>query len=220
MDILVQIIFIICLIVNCRKNSYCLRMLIFIQAISFFMQFLVGHHSNYNTIWTLINSCFTVINLSLLFLPWNDSTENAFIIHNPRFIHNIKKILTLILSANLFINIILFIIILIFIPDIAHFKAAKGYEELYESIPYFSMFFRYSYVTQNMGFISFPLVFFYLNQKDKKNTKKWFILSLSSLASGLAFYSRAMILTYVLLFLTYYLCIYKSIDIKIRKELN
>jgi oligosaccharide repeat unit polymerase len=147
----------------------------------------------------------------LIIKPW--SHANIFRIENNTidYFYFFKKILYILLSVNLFLNLVILILVLIYLPDIAAFKAESAYLNLYDQIPYFANIFRYAYTTQNTGYLAIPIFYFYLKNQDKKESIFAFLLSSSSLLSGFAFYSRAQIFTYTLIFIIYFYLIKKTL---------
>ncbi|WP_157366726.1 O-antigen polymerase [Aquimarina agarilytica] len=120
---------------------------------------------------------------------------------DEKFVFFFKKILYKVLFFNLILSIVMLVIIRTYIPSPSAFKAEGAYKDLYESIPYFANFFRYSYTTQNSGYLAFPFFFYYLSKLEFKKSRWALLLSSSSMIAGIAFYSRAQIFTYVLVFI-------------------
>jgi oligosaccharide repeat unit polymerase len=117
----------------------------------------------------------------------------------------------------LVLNLFILIIVYTYIPNIAEFKAEGAFLKLYDQIPYFANIFRYAYVSQNFGYIAIPIFFYFLSKSDKKSALISLLLSFSSLISGFAFYSRAQIFTFVLVFITYFFLIKSTLPFTIRK---
>ena len=86
-----------------------------------------------------------------------------------------------------------------YLPDIAELKLEGGYKDLYETVPFFGILFRFISVVQALGYLSLPFVFLHLQNHENKKALKSLILSASSLVAGLAMYSRASILNYTLI---------------------
>lgn len=199
------------LIIFFRKNNLVYTTLILIVFLTFSTQYLVGRTFEYKSYKTVFNLIFICLNLFLIIKPW--SYANILIIENNRINYFIffKKLLYKFLIINLFLNLLILILVLIYLPDIAAFKAASAYLNLYDQIPYFANIFRYSYTTQNAGYLAIPIFFYHLKNLEKKEALYAFILSTSSLLAGFAFYSRAQIFTYTLVFIIYFLLIKKTL---------
>ena len=88
------------------------------------------------------------------------------------------------------LNSSILIIILIFIPDISYFKAAGGFVDLYEQIPYFANMFRYAFISQNLGYLAIPI----------------------------SFYSRAQIFTFILVFIIYFFLVKKTLPLNFQRK--
>lgn len=203
-----------------RKNSLCFRLLIYLQGISYFLQFLVGNSCHYSTPLTLFNIIFVNVNLFLIIAPWRLINVERMYAANIKYITFFKKALFPLLFFHILINITIFIIILIYIPDIYAFKTEKAFKNLYENIPYFANLFRYAYTSQNTGMLAIPLFFYYYEKKEFKKSLWALFLSSSTLISAFAFYSRALIFTYILVFYAYYLILYNSLTYSLKKKIN
>lgn len=204
-----------------RKDNTTYTILILLTFVTFFTQFLVGRTFEYKSYKTIFNVCFICINIFLIIKPWSYAhilrVENL----NIRFFVYFKKILYKVLFLNLFLNLLILILVLIYLPDIAAFKAESAYLNLYDQIPYFANIFRYAFTTQNAGYLAIPIFYYHLGNLEKKEAFYAFLFSSSSLLSGFAFYSRAQIFTYTLIFIIYFFLIKKtlpnSIQIKVSK---
>ena len=208
------------LIIFLRKDNVVYTILILIVFFAFSTQFLVGRTFEYKSYKTIFNLCFICLNIFLILKPW--SHANILKIDNIRFYYFsfFKKILYKILILNFFLNLLILILVLIYLPDIAAFKAESAYLNLYDQIPYFANIFRYAYTTQNMGFLAIPIFYYHLKNLETKDALYAFILSSSSLLSGFAFYSRAQIFTYTLIFIIYFFLIKKTLPIFIQVNVS
>lgn len=219
MDILLQICLMILMLVisKVRLNTY--TFLILLQSVSFFSQFLVGYSNEVVEIITIFNMLFICTNLFLIIAPWRYGALNSVFIQNSRYFYVFKKALYPVLILNMVVNIAILVIVYMYIPDIAAFKSESAYLNLYESIPYFANVFRYAYVSQNLGFLAIPIFFYYLGKGEKRKARWALILSSSSLISAFAFYSRALMLTYMLIFVAYFLLIKGTLNDKVRRTI-
>lgn len=187
-----------------KSNRTGYRLLVWLHVISFAIQFFIALWIKYQTALTLFNILFVMLNLYLIISPWS-----SFKIHDyksltdGKYLKFLNKFFRPILFVNLLISLSLGVLIYTVFPSAKEFKQ-DGYLELYDSIPYFGNLFRYAYTTQLYGYLAIPIVFSRLSAGDNKNAKWWFFASLSSLASGIAFFSRANILSFVLVFFFFY----------------
>jgi oligosaccharide repeat unit polymerase len=202
---------ILILLIFVRKDNIAYIILISLPLVTFSFQFFVGRSFDFKTYKTILNVLFICLNMLLIIKPW--SHANILRIENNTidYFYFFKKILYILLSVNLFLNLVILILVLIYLPDIAAFKAESAYLNLYDQIPYFANIFRYAYTTQNTGYLAIPIFYFYLKNQDKKESIFAFLLSSSSLLSGFAFYSRAQIFTYTLIFIIYFYLIKKTL---------
>lgn len=194
-----------------RKDNVTYIILILLTFITFFTQFLVGRTFEYKSYKTIFNVSFICINIYLIIKPWSYANILRVEDLNVNFFVFFKKILYKFLFINLFLNLLILILVLIFLPDISAFKAESAYLNLYDQIPYFANIFRYAYTTQSLGYLAIPIFYYYLGNLEKKEALYAFLFSSSSLLSGFAFYSRAQIFTYTLLFIIYFFLIKKSL---------
>lgn len=204
-----------------RKDNITYSILILLIFITFFAQFLVGRTFEFKSYKTVLNTCFICFNIFLIIKPW--SHANILRVENVRndFFVFFKKILYKFLFLNLVLNMAILCVVLIYLPNIAAFKAESAYLNLYDQIPYFANVFRYAYTTQNAGYLAIPIFYFHLFKSEKKEAFSAFLLSSSSLLSGFAFYSRAQIFTYSLIFVFYFFLIKKTLSDSIQtKVLN
>ncbi|MCE4217586.1 oligosaccharide repeat unit polymerase [Pseudarcicella sp. GAP-15] len=204
-----------------RKDNKTFIILITLTFVTFFLQFLVGRTFEFKSYKTVLNSCFICLNIFLIIKPW--SCSNILKVVNDRndFFLFFKKILYKFLFLNFCLNSIILVLVLIYLPDIAAFKAESAYLNLYDQIPYFANVFRYAYTTQNSGYLAIPIFYYHLSRQENKMAIYAFLLSSSSLLSGFAFYSRAQIFTYSLIFVIYFFLIKNTLSSSIQvKVLN
>lgn len=217
MSIFIELLLIIVLLLQKRRNKgYLLLVLILVASLG--MAPFVAHNVQFSSLLTLFNLIFVSINLYLIISPWRFANFNSIQV-NSRQLLRFTKILSIILICTLVINLVVFAIVLIFIPDISQFKNEKAFQTLYESIPYFSIVFRYTATSQYLGYLAIPISSYYLYIKDNKKALKFFLLSLSSVTSALALYSRAGILTFVLTCVGFYLLTFSLYPDNIQKKL-
>ena len=220
MFVIVQLISFILMFYLARNANKCLKILISIFVFSFCLQFLVGSEIWKDSSVTFLNVVFINICLLQIFLPWGKARISGVYYNSKGWGFFMEPFLCTILFFNVLINLVLMVIIYTFMPNIAELKAAQGYHELYDSIPYFSIAFRYSYFTQNLGFLAFPYVFYYLSRKNKKMAAKFLLYSSSSLLCGFAFYSRAMMVTWVLVLILYYYLVKDTISVSVNRKIK
>lgn len=201
-----------------QKGKTPIRILILLQILSVFSQLLVGRHSNYESFTTIWNILFINLNIFLIIVPWASFKINRFFLGNLNKLIFFKKILYKFLFIHILLNIIILVIIFIFIPDISDFKAAGSFVKLYDRIPYFSTIFRYAFTTQQLGYLAIPICFYHLGKSEIKKSRTALIYASSSLIAGFAFYSRAQIFTFTLVFIVYFFLVKKTLPLTIQKR--
>ena len=200
------------------KGKTPVRILIFLQGISIFTAFLVAKQSNYRTLTTVFNILFVNVNIFLIIVPWESfKFKNIFLKNENKFLF-FKKILYKFLFVHILLDTTILVLILIFIPDVSKFKADTAYRELYDKIPYFANAFRYAYTSQQLGFLAIPICFYHLQKSEIKKSITALIYSCSSLLVGFAFYSRAQIFTFTLVFIVYFFLIKHTLPLTIQKK--
>jgi oligosaccharide repeat unit polymerase len=200
------------------KGKTPIRILIFLQVFSIFTAFLVAKQSNYQTWTTFFNILFVNVNIFLIIVPWASFKFNNIFLKNEKKFLFFKKFLYKLLFVHILLNTTILVIILIFIPDVSKFKADLAYLELYEKIPYFANVFRYAYTSQQLGFLAIPICFYHLGKSEIKKSITALIYSSSSLLVGFAFYSRAQIFTFTLVFIVYFFLVKHTLPLTIQKK--
>lgn len=166
---------------------------------------LVGNNIIFDTPLTFFNTLFVLISSFLITYPWKDNKNSLIKLQDTKFFVFYKRPLYFILWISVFTNLFDIYVVFTHIPDIAAFKAKMEYTELYNIVPGFSLLFRLSSVLRYFGYLAIPISIYYLSKRNIKEAKKAALLSSSTLLSALAFYSRAQILNYALLWIvTFY----------------
>lgn len=217
MYIISFLLVIVFFLANAKKNNYLYYLIVGLYLVSFFLQFLVGRSCPYDSVKTVFNILFIYLNMALVVLPWSNLKMSSVSI-NVSFINNYKRWLYPILYLNYIVSLFVGVVVFLFMPDISNFKANDGYLELYETIPMFSIFFRIAYVIQIFGFLAIPLYFYYTSVGEKKKARKAMIMSLSTLVSAFAFYSRALIFSFSISYVAYYLLMKKTLPIAFNEK--
>ncbi len=209
--IFIFILLIFFLVFFIKKDNFAYIILILLTLVTFFFQFLIGRSFEYESYKTVLNTCFICINIYLIIKPWSHAKILSIDNSNFKFFIYFKKILYKLLFINLIVNLFILVVVLVYLPDIAAFKSESAYLNLYEQIPYFANIFRYAYTTQNAGYLAIPIFYYHLGKFQKKEAFYAFLFSSSSLISGIAFYSRAQIFTFTLIFIVYFFLVKKTL---------
>ncbi len=217
MVILLQFCFIALLLLFWKGSNACYKIIVSVQIASFVCAPLVANIVTFNTIRTYLNTLFCLINLFLITAPWRNTYFEFVEVSNVDFYRFYKKILYIILGITIAVNLIVLATVVFFIRDIAVFKAELGFHELYDKIPYFGLLFRYSSVSRNFGLLALPICIYYIQNEDLKNAIKAFLMSTSTLLASLASYSRAGILSYVLICVCLFFYSFRVFGVRIKR---
>lgn len=212
------IIFFLFLLFFGNRQNGVYFIIVSLYCVSFFSQFLVARDIKYKDIYSVLNLLFSFINIFLIVYPWSYSKVEIVQVNKLNYFLFLKNILYKILFINLLLNIGILIVVVTFIPSIAEFKAELAFLRLYEQIPYFANIFRYAYVSQNLGYLAIPIFFYNLSKHNWPQARVAIIYASSSLISGFAFYSRAQIFTFVMVFLSYFFLIKNDLPNTIKQS--
>ena len=175
--------------------------LVLMQLISIGFAPLVANKILFDSTLTLFNTIFIFINSFFIIYPWHKCKNQDVIIKDKVFFRFYKKALYTISWISIFANLFDIYVVFTHIPDIASFKAKMEFTELYNIVPGFSILFRMSSVLRYFGYLAIPISIYYLGINNIKEAKKAALLSTSTLLGAIAFYSRAQILNYALLWI-------------------
>lgn len=212
---ILQIAFIFILLLRWKKGNGCYKLLVIFQLASFAFAPLVVNEVMFETPLTFFNTIFCLVNLYLIIVPWRKTKFETVEIGEVGFFNYYKKILYLVLAYTIINNLIVLFIVNYYIGDIAVFKAKQGFKELYDSVPYFGLLFRYTSVSRYLGLLALPICVYYLKKQCFKQAAKAFLMSSSTLIAAFAFYSRAQILSFIFLSACLYFYVEHIFDDKI-----
>lgn len=203
-SILFQVIFIVALLLRWEKANKCYKILVLLQAVSFALAPIVGLTVKFNTVRTFFNTIFCLVNLYLITEPWRNTKFNSIEIEDEGFFRYYKKVLYIVLDFTIVNNLMVLLIVFTHMSSIATFKALNGYQELYDSVPYFGLMFRYTEITKNFGLLALPIWVYYLKNNSLTKAKQAFLKSTATLIAAVANYSRAQILVYTIVCICFY----------------
>lgn len=210
-----QCFFVLFLIAYWKGGNNCFKILSLLQMASFVMGPIVANYVIFDTIRTVLNTIFCLLNLWLITASWRRTEIEKIEIEDVGLFAFYKKVLYIVLSFTIINNIIVAVIIYTKIPDIATFKALKGYRTLYDSIPFFGIMFRYTAISRYIGLLALPICAYYLEENMYRKALKAFLMSTSTLTAALASYSRADFLSYGLLCVCLFYYVNRSFDKRI-----
>lgn len=201
---ILQGVFLFVLLLRWRGSNNCYKILVLFQVVSFAAAPLVANFVIFDTPLTYFNIFYCLLNLFLIISPWRKTKFDTLEIEDSSFFTFYEKILYIVLGFTIINNLIVLICVRLFIPEIAVFKAQKGYKSLYDTIPYFGILFRYTSVSRYLGLLALPICAYYIQKQSYKQAAKAFILSLSSFIAAIAHYSRAQMLSYIFICICLY----------------
>ncbi|MDA7855143.1 oligosaccharide repeat unit polymerase [Cyclobacteriaceae bacterium] len=203
-----------------RKDNKVYIILIALTTATFFLQYLIGRSFEYESDKSILSACFILINIFLIIKPWSFASISIIENNHDKFLSFFKNILYKVLIINLVLNSSILLVVLIYLPNIAAFKAESAYLKLYDQIPYFANVFRYAFTTQSAGYLAIPIFYYHLSRSQKREAYLALFYSSSTLLSSFAFYSRAQMITYVLIFVLYFFLIKKTLPLFIQRKLS
>ncbi len=210
----------VALLFAAKSNNKAYYIFVMMQAVSLLLAPLIGRYVSVSSFLTLFNTLFCFVNLYLIVSPWRFARFSYIRVKDEVYFHFFQKTLYKVLTITIINNIIVLLIVLIFMPNIATFKASRGFRELYDTIPYFGILFRYTSVSRYIGVFALSYFIFYLHKGNVKKALIALAMSSSTLIAALAFYSRSQIVTYVLLLLCSYLYARRSFLDKVRQRID
>lgn len=217
---ILQIAFIFILLLRWKEGNGCYKILVMFQLATFASAPLVANEVIFETPLTFFNTIFCLVNLYLIIAPWCKTKFETVEIGEVGFFKFYKKVLYLVLAYTIINNLIVLFIVNYYIGDIAVFKAKLGFTELYDSVPFFGILFRYTSVSRFLGYLALPICVYYLKMQCIKQAAKAFLMSSSTLIAALAFYSRAQIFSFIFLCGCLYFYVEYIFEDTIRKTLR
>lgn len=191
--------------------------------ISIFFGFFLGRKLIIESFSDLSIIILIIFLLMSLIIPWNNYK-------NIKSISGINKLklkkITIFLIA---INILIFIVFLIttitvmtFVTDINDFKYSTGVatDFYYKFLPFPPVFFNLAILFYCFSYFIFPLHFYYLYKKRYYLSFICFILSLNIVLYGLTFFSRAVVIQYILMYMSMTWLLYATLSEKVKKALR
>ncbi|MGX9984895.1 O-antigen polymerase [Soonwooa purpurea] len=202
------------------KNKSLAWLLVIIQLLSIGGVFFMGKDLKIESIFDYILVLLTGVLLFLIVAPWKSYYDIKNIeIFNKKKLRNITYFLILI---NSFIFIILFTIVLIVqtsVQDINEFKYTEGVNEdfIANNSPFPRIFLSFTIVFSNTSFFLIPLHFYYLFKKKYFLAIVCLILSFNIMLLGLTYFSRAVVIQYMFLYIGMLFLHYSLFDNKVKK---
>ena len=205
------------------KNKSLAVLLIVIQLVSIIGTYFLGREmkvetgSDYGWLFLML------LLLLLIILPWKYYYKTKDIVDiDPKKL----KIITYFLIG---INSIVFVVFLIAaitvqttVEDINEFKYAEGVsvDFYYNKLPFPPVFFNFAIIFYYFSYFILPLHFYYLYKKKVWLSVICFLLSFNIVLYGLTFFSRAVVVQYALLYISFLFLLYGTLAPRFKRILK
>lgn len=220
--ILLLIYFLSLCLVFLKKRSLAL-VLVAIHIISLIGTFFIGRPVEFSTVEGLSRIFINILLLSLIIIPW----QNYYGLKEILPMNNLRLKLTtnVLIGINIFVFIVFLtatIILMTQVTDINEFKYAEGVstEFYYNKLPIPIVFFNMSILLYYFSYFMLPLHFYYLHKNRYWLSLLCFILSLNIVLYGLTFFSRAVVVQYLLLYGAMLYLLYGTLEKYVKKAIR
>lgn len=211
-------IFIIVLI-GAKKHSPTPLFLI-LQILSLLCAYLIASDYELNYGLDFFNLIIIAALTVIIILPWNnfDRIDIITSINTKK----IKKLTTFLLYINFFTSIffiITIIIVNILVSDINEFKYSEGVavDFFYTMLPFNVKLLILAFQLYPLSYFLIPLHFYFLSKGDNKRSILCFIFSLNSVLYGMTFFSRAVYIHYILIYLGMLIIMRGTLSVQLKK---
>jgi|GEM_PF-3427845 len=216
---LVLLFLLFCVVFFYKKKSLAL-LLSLISLLSVAVSFFIGREIEFASFYDILLILYIIFSLFCIIFPW----------HNFRGIEDISvsndfKVRKL-TSFLIFINSIVFVIFLLttisvftLVDNINDFKYSEGVstEFYYNKLPFNVLFFNFAILAYYFAYFIFPLHFYYLAKKNYSKAIICLILSLNIVLYGLTFFSRAVVVQYLFMYISMLWFLYGIFNDKVKK---
>lgn len=216
MAFILGILFVTFVFLKKNTNKF-MKLLLWLQIITFAMHSLVGNNLEYDSIKTFAVLLFVNTCLLLIIYPWGYARIKDIIVKDKSFFLFYKRILYFVLKINFVIFVLIAIVVWTFIPDIVALKRDKAFNDLYLQIPYFSFLYRYASITKYLGLLALPFFSYYMKKDQLIEARNALFLSFSVFIIGIATYNRAVMITYLTLCFSVYLFMESGLHMHTKK---
>jgi oligosaccharide repeat unit polymerase len=220
--ILILIFFLLVFAILLRKKSVA-ALLLFIQLISVAGTFFLGREMNIETDADLGWIFVIILLILLIVLPWSKYHNiNAIEGIDPKKLKIITRVL---ISINFFVFLIFLIstiVVMTLVEDINEFKYSEGVSTkfFYSMMPYPIIYLNMSIFLYYTSYFLLPLHFYYLHKNKIWLAVICFILSLNIILYGLTFFSRAVVIQYLFLYLATFFMLKGVMSVKVKRMLR
>lgn len=161
--------------------------------------------------------------LFLIVAPWKDYYGVKEI--KPFDEKKLKYLTKFLIGLNAVCFVILLTIVIIvqtMVQDINEFKYTEGVNQdfIAANLPFPNFFFSFAVIFSNFSYFLIPLHFYYLFKKKYVLSIICLVLSLNVILIGLTYFSRAVVVQYMLLYTTMLFLHYRILDAKVKKVIR
>ena len=193
------------------------KIFILLYLVSLCSNFLIGTDLSVRGFSDILYAIWTIIVLYIIISSWKSSfqIENIFCTNEKK----LNKFVLCVGSVCIIMTIGCFAIAYLVsqvVEDINVFKYRGGQEDTYASLGISMKPYLLAYILYPISYLFVPLIFFYLSRKNYKLTLWCLVCSLTSVAFGLAYFSRSHTTQYIMIMAISYWFYVKSLPKKIR----
>lgn len=212
----------ILLLIICMMNKSVATFFVLIQIVSLIGTLFIGVDYPIDKFLTFFNLMFTAVILTLIILPWI-RIRNINKIHHTNEV-KLKKLTKYLILISI-IPFILFAVVatfvFLYVDDIEIFKYAEDVStEFYYSLPINTTALILSSFVYYVSYFLIPLHFYYLSKRRFQLSFWSFLFSLNIILMGLTFFSRAVFVHYILIYIGFLILLYRTFDSKVRRFIN
>ncbi len=205
------------------KNKSLALFLVLVQLISLGGTFFLGREMNIESTSDFGWIFMMMLLLSLIILPWRHYYKISEIGDiDPKKLKTITYFLIGINSIVFVVFLFAAITVQTLVEDINEFKYSEGVsvDFYYSKLPFPPIFFNFAIVFYYFSYFILPLHFYYLQKKKTWLAFICFVLSLTIVLYGLTFFSRAVVVQYALLYISFLILFYGSLSPKFKRILR
>jgi len=206
-----------------RKSKSVAIIMILIQIVSLCGTFFIGNDYPIDTFFKAFNLVITAIILTLLIAPWIKVTniKNIYVTNELK----LKKMTYTLLILSFIPFIVLLpsaIFVHTLVDDINTFKYSEGVslDFYYNILPVNVRAFILATYLYYFSYFLIPLHFYYLGKKNIRLAILCFIFSLNVILYGLTFFSRWVVVIYILTYVSFFIILHNTVNQKLKKNVK
>lgn len=216
-------IFFLFLFIALLKNRSVAVLLVFIQLLSVGGSFFLGRELKIDTLDDYGILLLTALLLFQIVFPWKDYRDvKRIFVENEKKIKLLTKVLIALSSISFIILLFTTILVQSSVSDINDYKYGEGVQQdfINRFFPFPLIFLSIAIIFSNFAHFLLPLHFYYLSVKKYKLSLVCFILSLNIVLLGMTYFSRAVVIHYVFLYIGMLFLLYGIFTDKIKRNIK